>query len=73
MVKRPGREVEHLPATSTEVGYEWSCTYTPPTCFHGVDMDNFTLTISPVIILFFFSKYSLCSLKTRLNKIKTSL
>jgi hypothetical protein len=73
MVQRPGRNVEHSPASSIEVKYEWSCTSSPPTCFHGVDRDNVTLTISPVIILFLFSKYNLCSLRTRLNKVKTSL
>ena len=38
-----------------------------------MDRDNFTLTISPVIILFFFSKYNLCSLRTRSNKGKINL
>jgi len=36
-VKRPGREVNHKPPSSTEVKNGWSCTSAPPMHLHGVD------------------------------------
>jgi hypothetical protein len=35
-VKRPGREADHSPASSTEVKNAWSYTSTPPIPLHGV-------------------------------------
>jgi hypothetical protein len=32
-VKRPGREADHLPSSSAEVGNAWSCTSTHPYVF----------------------------------------
>jgi hypothetical protein len=40
-VKRPGREVNHLPPPSTEVKNVWSYTPTHPTCLDDVDR-NYT-------------------------------
>ena len=44
-VKRPGRETDHLPTSSSEVKNEWSYTSTPPICLHGVDRHNCTCTL----------------------------
>jgi hypothetical protein len=38
-VKRQGREVQHSPASSTDVENEWSYTSPSPVCFHGVNRD----------------------------------
>jgi hypothetical protein len=35
-IKRPGREADHSPPSSTEVKHAWSYTSTPPIRFHGV-------------------------------------
>jgi hypothetical protein len=35
-VKRPGREVEYSPPSRTQIRTEWSYTYTPPICLHGL-------------------------------------
>jgi hypothetical protein len=48
-VKRPGREANHSPPSSSEVKNEWSYTSTPPVRLHGVVLikkhrDNFTFT-----------------------------
>ena len=42
-VKRPGRDVNHLPPSTAEVKNEWSYTSAPPICLHGVDEHNFIL------------------------------
>jgi hypothetical protein len=60
-VKRPGREVDYSPPSSTVVKNEWCYTSTSPTCFHVVDRDSFTFTILPDIIVFFYSKCNLYS------------
>jgi len=39
-VKQPEREVNHSPASNTEVMNEWSYTVSPPICLHGVNWDN---------------------------------
>jgi hypothetical protein len=39
-VKRPGREVNHLPPSSAEVKNVWSHTSTPPICLHGLDREK---------------------------------
>jgi hypothetical protein len=41
VVKRPGREADHSPPSSSQVTNEWRYNYTPPTYFHGADKDNF--------------------------------
>jgi hypothetical protein len=35
-VKRPGREADHIPLSSTEVKNTWSYTSTPPIRLHNV-------------------------------------
>jgi hypothetical protein len=35
-VKRPGREADHSPPSSTDVKNAWSYTSIPPICLHGV-------------------------------------
>jgi len=35
-VKRPGREADHSPSSSSEVKNAWSYTSTPPIRLHGV-------------------------------------
>jgi len=35
-IRHVGREVES-PSSSADVRNTWSCTDSPPTCFHGVD------------------------------------
>jgi hypothetical protein len=47
-LKRSGREVNHSHPSSAEVKNEWSYTYTPPICLHGVDRYN--------LALFFFTE-----------------
>jgi hypothetical protein len=39
-IKRPGREVDHLPSSSTEVKNEWSYASTPPLRLHDAGRDN---------------------------------
>ena len=39
MVKRPGREVDHLAASTADVTNECSLISTPPIYLHGVDRD----------------------------------
>jgi hypothetical protein len=36
-IKRPGREVNHKPPSSTEVKNGWSCTSALPIYLHGVE------------------------------------
>jgi hypothetical protein len=40
------REVDHSPASSTEVKNRWSCTSAPLICLHSVDRNNLLLTVS---------------------------
>jgi hypothetical protein len=42
-VKRPARQADHLPPSSSEVVKEWSCNSTISICFHGVYGNNITL------------------------------
>ena len=44
-VKRPKREVNHLPPFSAEVKKEWSHASTPHICLLGVDRENFILLL----------------------------
>jgi hypothetical protein len=44
VVKRPRREVDHSSPPRAEVKNEWSYTFAPPICLHGVDRDNFAFT-----------------------------
>jgi hypothetical protein len=41
-IKPEGRETGRF--NGAKVKNEYCCTYTPPTCLHGVERDNFTLT-----------------------------
>jgi hypothetical protein len=41
-VKWPGREVDHIPTSSTDLKNEWSYTSTHPIRLHGVNRDSFT-------------------------------
>jgi hypothetical protein len=43
-IKRPRRDVDHAPPSSTEVKNEWSYTSTPPTCLHDAHRGTFTVT-----------------------------
>jgi hypothetical protein len=38
-------DVDLSPPTGTEVENEWSCTFRPPVCIHGVDRDSFKFSI----------------------------
>ena len=58
-VKRPRRDVDHAPPSSTEVKNEWSYTSTPPTCLHDAHRGTFTFTCT---ILKPNSYYSLCTI-----------
>jgi hypothetical protein len=44
VVKAAREEADHSHISSAEIKNEWSCTFSLPTSFHGVDMGNFTLT-----------------------------
>ena len=46
--KQRGHEVDHSCPSGAKVKNEWSYTSTPPTCLHGVDIDNFTFYLYPV-------------------------
>jgi hypothetical protein len=41
-VKGLGRDVYHLPASSSELQNEWSYTSTPTVCLHGLYREYFT-------------------------------
>jgi len=41
-VKRPGRDVNHALPLRVDVKNEWSHTFAPPICLHGVGKENFT-------------------------------
>jgi hypothetical protein len=41
-VKRPGSDVNHALPPSADVKTEWSYTFAPPICLHGVGKENFT-------------------------------
>jgi hypothetical protein len=45
-IKRPRREVNHLPPSSSEYKEDWSYTSTAPVCLQGVDRENFAFTFS---------------------------
>ena len=41
-VKRPGRDVNHALPPRADVKNEWSHTFAPPICLHGVGKEDFT-------------------------------
>ena len=41
----PRRQFDQSPRTTTEFQNEWSYTSTPPTCFHGMDSNNFKFSL----------------------------
>lgn len=43
-IKQPGSEADHLFPSCATVKNKWSCTFTPPVCFHVIYRDTFTLT-----------------------------
>jgi hypothetical protein len=47
--KRPGREVEHSPPSSAEIGNGWSYTSTPTVCLHGVVLSLKKSTGTPLL------------------------
>jgi hypothetical protein len=47
-VKRPERQVGHLPPSCAEVKDKWSYTLTPPICLQGVDRDEVTFHLHPL-------------------------
>jgi len=49
MFKRPGREVEHSPPSSAEIGNGWSYTSTPTVCLHGVVLSLKKSTGTPLL------------------------
>ena len=53
-LKRPGREVDHIPPHSSEGKNEWSYTSTSTVILHGVEGDKFTFTF-----LWFFTAFAL--------------
>jgi hypothetical protein len=46
-LKRPGREVNHLPESSAKVKKEWSYTSAPAICLRGVHREDFTQHNNP--------------------------
>jgi hypothetical protein len=44
-VTPPGREVDLSPPSKAEAKNEWSYTYSPIICLHGVDKDNYNFTL----------------------------
>jgi len=36
MVKQPAHEADYSPPSSAKVKNVWSCTFTPPLCFHDM-------------------------------------
>jgi len=44
-VKRLGREGNHSSPFNVEIKDERSCSSAPSTCLHGVDTENFTVTL----------------------------
>jgi hypothetical protein len=44
--KCPEREVDHLPASTTQVTNEWSYTATPHICLQGLERENVTFTVT---------------------------
>jgi len=53
-LKRPGREADHTPPSSSEGKNEWIYTSTPTVILHGVKGDKFTFTF-----LWFFTAFAL--------------
>jgi len=51
-VKRPGRHVYHLPASSAEVKNEWRRTSAPTICLYGVGRNNFAPYCLPIFLVF---------------------
>jgi len=43
-VKQPHFEVDHSPPPSIKVKSEWSYSFAPCICHHGIDRDNITFT-----------------------------
>lgn len=44
-IKQRRREADNSAQSRIELKNERSCTFAPPTCPHGVDRDNFTVTV----------------------------
>jgi len=53
-VKRPQPQIDHKPPSSAEMKNEWSYTFSPPICLHGIIKDNLTfhLYLLPALILY---------------------
>ena len=59
-VKRPKREVDHLPTSSTDIKNKWSYTCTHPIRVHGVDKDKFMFfTVRSIFLLILFKNRDL--------------
>jgi hypothetical protein len=58
-VKQLGHEADHTSASSAKVKNKWSCTFSP-TCFHGVQRVNFTLTFTLTILQYESSFKAIC-------------
>jgi len=43
VIKQPRHDGDSLPPSSAEVKNEWSCTFAPSVCLHGVHRDIFKL------------------------------
>jgi hypothetical protein len=43
-IKRPERDIDHLPPSTADVKIEWSYASTPPICLHGVKRDSIPFT-----------------------------
>jgi len=43
--KWPGRENNHPSPFRVEIKNEWSCTYNPPICLQGLDMEHLSLPL----------------------------
>jgi len=57
-VKRPEREVYQSPAASDEFKDEWRCTSIPRICLHDMDMDDFTVLHTDLIVYLLQAGYS---------------
>jgi hypothetical protein len=66
-VKRSVFEGRHSPQSSDEIKNEWIYTSTPPICFHGVDRENFTFSISITYVCFNEETWKHNSIKLHLS------
>jgi len=51
VVRRKRFVFDHLPTPEAEFENEWSCSYAPTLCLRGLEMNDFTCTMSRVLFI----------------------